>query len=66
MVYEKRIPFSKPGGRLYFVRSELIEWVKNGRKATSEELDESARQKISNRIDRRLKSKERKGGRKIA
>ncbi|UFH54708.1 helix-turn-helix domain-containing protein [Spirosoma sp. KNUC1025] len=64
MVYEKRIPFSKPSGsgRLYFVRSELIEWVKNGRKATSDELDEQARQQISSRITRRKQSKDRKGG----
>ncbi|WP_420147570.1 helix-turn-helix transcriptional regulator [Spirosoma sp.] len=62
MVYEKRIPFSKPAGsgRLYFVRSELIEWVKNGRKSTADELDEQARQQVSSRINRRVQSKSRK------
>ncbi|GAB4017142.1 helix-turn-helix transcriptional regulator [Spirosoma koreense] len=64
MVYEKRIPFSKPAGsgRLYFVRSELIEWVKNGRKATSQELDNQVRQQVATRVDRRKQSKARKGG----
>ena len=65
MVYEKRIPFSKPpgSGRLYFLRSELLEWVKNGRKATTQELDEQARQQVATRIGRRKQSKERNGGR---
>lgn len=68
MVYEKRIPFNKPlgSGRLYFVRSELIEWVKNGRKATTSELDEQARFQVASRLDRRNLSKERRGGRKAA
>ena len=63
MVYEKRIPFSKPGGRLYFSRVELLEWARSGRKATTQELDEQARQQVATRIDRRKQSKERKGGR---
>jgi excisionase family DNA binding protein len=61
MVYEKRIPFSKPGGRLYFSRADLIAWVKNGRKATADELDEQARQQVAVRLDRRNQSKARKG-----
>ncbi|GAB4035498.1 helix-turn-helix transcriptional regulator [Spirosoma jeollabukense] len=62
MVYEKRIPFCKPPGssRLYFVRSELLEWVRNGRKATAEELDEQARLQLATRLDRRKQSKSRK------
>jgi excisionase family DNA binding protein len=58
MVYEKRIPFCKPGGRLYFSRADLIAWVKNGRKATADELDEQARQQITTRLTRRKQSKE--------
>lgn len=63
-VYEKKIPFSKPagGGRLYFVRTELLEWVRNGRKSTAQELDDQARSLITSRIDRRNSSKKRKGG----
>lgn len=65
LVYEKRIPFNKPGGRLYFNRDQLLEWVKNGRKATTQELEEQARQQIANRLDRRSKSKAQKGGQKV-
>ncbi|MVM30484.1 helix-turn-helix domain-containing protein [Spirosoma sp. HMF4905] len=68
LVYEKKIPHHKPDGtgNLYFFLSELSEWVKNGRKSTSEELDEQARIQIASRIDRRKQSKERVGGRKLA
>ena len=66
MVYERRIPFSKPGGRLYFSRTELMAWVKNGRKATTDELEEQAHQQIATRVNRRSQSKERNGGRKAA
>lgn len=66
MVYEKRIPFSKPNGRLYFLRSDLVEWVRQGRKATNDELNESTRETVSNRIARRSKSKQRSGGRSVA
>ena len=59
LVYEKRIPYRKPGGRLYFSRAELLAWVKNGRRATTDELDEQARQQIATRVSRRNRSKDR-------
>ncbi|GAB3780593.1 hypothetical protein GCM10028818_33070 [Spirosoma horti] len=66
MVYEKRIPFSKPPGssKLIFLRSELMQWVKNGRKATSEELEEQVRQQVGARLNRRKESKERNSGKR--
>ena len=35
MVCSKKIPYYKPGRRLQFLESELIEWIKSGRKATA-------------------------------
>ena len=28
LVLRRRIPFRKPGGRLMFIRSELVQWIK--------------------------------------
>ncbi|GAB3767093.1 helix-turn-helix domain-containing protein [Spirosoma pomorum] len=66
LVYERRIPYHHVGngGRLYFLRTELIDWIKNGRVATSNELDEQARKQVAARLTRRNNSNERKGGRK--
>jgi excisionase family DNA binding protein len=63
MVYEKRIPFSKPNGRLYFLRSDLTAWIKQGRQSSTHDLDEAARETIASRFNRRSQSKVRKGGR---
>lgn len=60
LVYEKRIPFHKPDGRLQFLRSELLEWVSSKRKSTAADLDEAARTVVADRINRRTKSKESK------
>lgn len=37
----KEIPFSKKGKRLYFSRSELLEWVNSGRKETIADITNS-------------------------
>ncbi|WP_258138105.1 helix-turn-helix domain-containing protein [Mucilaginibacter phenanthrenivorans] len=37
-VCRREIPVSKQGKRLYFSRSELIEWIKAGRKRTTAEV----------------------------
>jgi len=34
LVSKKLIPHNKKGKRLYFLRSELTEWIKSGRKKT--------------------------------
>lgn len=34
LVSKKLIPFNKKSKRLYFLKSELLEWVKSGRKKT--------------------------------
>ena len=41
-VHSKEIPYSKPGKRIYFSKTEIIQWVKQGRKKTIKEIaDES-------------------------
>jgi len=43
LVSQRKIPFSKNGKRLMFLKSELLQWVKNGRKATTSEMEMTAR-----------------------
>jgi len=39
LVSQRKIPFSKNGKKLMFLKSELLQWVKDGRRATTVELD---------------------------
>ncbi|TDH23978.1 DNA-binding protein [Segetibacter sp. 3557_3] len=39
-VSRREIPVNKQGKRLYFYKSELIEWIKQGRKKTTAEVRE--------------------------
>jgi excisionase family DNA binding protein len=39
LVHKKSIPHCKKGKRLYFQKSELLEWIQSGRKATVDTLD---------------------------
>lgn len=45
----REIPFSKRGKRLYFHRSELEEWVRQGRKKTIFEIQQEAVQPLADR-----------------
>ena len=47
-VQRKKIPVNKRGKRLYFSKQELLQWIKEGRKKTEEELEEEAQQHLSN------------------
>ena len=38
----REIPHSKKGKRLYFKRSELIEWISKGKQMTMEDIDREA------------------------
>ncbi|MEJ0055403.1 MAG: helix-turn-helix domain-containing protein [Bacteroidota bacterium] len=51
MVSERRIPFSKEpkGKKLMFVKSELIAWVKNSRRSTTNELELAADNYLSSK-----------------
>jgi excisionase family DNA binding protein len=39
LVSKKMIPHNKKGKRLYFLKSELLDWVKSGRKKTIAECE---------------------------
>ena len=38
LVQSKKIPYSKRSKRLYFLKDELLTWIKDGRKLTENEL----------------------------
>jgi len=38
-VQKAKIPVSKKGKRLYFSKSELLEWIKSGKKQSQSEID---------------------------
>jgi len=46
-VHEGKIPFYKPGKRLYFSPQDLMQWVKTARKKTMAEIEAEAEQYIS-------------------
>ena len=41
LVQRREIPVCKKGKRLYFSKSEVIEWIKTGRKKTNEQVDQA-------------------------
>lgn len=41
-VSRNEIPHSKSGGRLYFFKSQIIEWIKEGQQKTFKELEAEA------------------------
>jgi len=38
LVMRRKIPFRKPGGRLIFIRSEIIQWIEQAPGITPEEI----------------------------
>jgi len=42
------IPYQKKGNRLYFFKSEIIDWIKSGRQKTIKELQSDADTLLSN------------------
>jgi len=40
-VHKRQIPFMKRQGRLYFSKSELLEWVKSSRRMTIDEIKQA-------------------------
>jgi excisionase family DNA binding protein len=47
LVCKKEIPHYKRGKRLYFKRSELLEWLMQGRRKTIEEIRHSSDKSLS-------------------
>lgn len=42
LVSERKIPHSKRGKKLYFSRKELLDWLKEGKRKTQDEIAEEA------------------------
>jgi excisionase family DNA binding protein len=42
LVHQNKIPFHKKGKRLYFLKSEILEWLKSGKHQTKSELENQA------------------------
>lgn len=40
LVHKNKIPYRKKGKRLYFLKSELIDWINSGRKISKSSLNE--------------------------
>ncbi len=47
LVHKRRIPSHRPGKRLYFLRSELMDWIRNGRRLTADELTSKASDRVT-------------------
>ena len=39
LVHQKKIPFNKVGKKLYFSKSEIMQWINNGKHATKSEIE---------------------------
>ncbi len=48
LVHKKSIPYSKKGKRLYFQKSELLDWIKSGKAETRSSLENKADQYLLN------------------
>ena len=42
LVHQNRIPFHKIGKRLYFLKSQIIDWLKSGKKESKDEIETKA------------------------
>ncbi|MEB8345095.1 helix-turn-helix domain-containing protein [Flavobacteriaceae bacterium KMM 6898] len=42
LVHRNKIPYHKQGKRLYFLKSELLEWIKGGKRQTKSSIEEKA------------------------
>jgi len=47
LVHKRAIPVCKRGKRLYFSKTELMEWVKAGRNTTQDEIESQAQNYIN-------------------
>ena len=47
-VQRNEIPYHKKGNRLYFFKSEIIDWIKTGKQKTLKELEGDADNFLSN------------------
>ena len=57
LVHKRRIPSHRPGKRLYFLRPELMDWIRNGRRMTTDELAISAGSRLTRQSNTPKKGK---------
>ena len=51
LVHKNKIPYHKQGKRLYFLKSEILEWIKSGKRQSQSTLEEKANEYLlKNRI----------------
>lgn len=48
-VHQRTIPHMKRRGKLYFSRSEIMEWLQSSRKSTVEEIEQKAVESLNRR-----------------
>ena len=48
-VHQRTIPHMKRRGKLYFSRSEIMEWLQSSRKSTIEEIEQKAVESVNRR-----------------
>ena len=46
-IKKRELPFMKRGGRVYFSRAELLQFLKDGRRSTRQEIQEQAKHSLS-------------------
>jgi len=46
LVHKRKIPSYRRGKRLYFLKSELLTWIKSGRQPTIQEIKEDAQSSL--------------------
>lgn len=47
LVHKNKIPFHKKSKRLYFLKSEILDWIKSGKQATKSDLEIRANEYLS-------------------
>lgn len=47
LVHQNNIPFHKKGKRLYFLKSEILDWLKSGKRQSKSELEMKADEYLS-------------------
>jgi excisionase family DNA binding protein len=47
LVHKNKIPFHKKSKRLYFLKSEILDWIKSGKQETTSELENRANEYLS-------------------
>jgi excisionase family DNA binding protein len=47
LTHKKEIPFYKPGKRLFFLKSEILDWIKSGKQTTKSDLEIRANEYLS-------------------